>query len=352
MNASDFNGKTVAVVGNSDSIYSREDGPRIDEHDVVIRFNSKFPTRKNAKHLGSRTTHMSLVIRNGYEGMIEGRPDVEFYVPITIGELPGPMKELPKLPDYIGKKFRDVFGGGQLRPSSGALMLTYLITASRFKHISVFGFDGLQTGKHWHGHDKDAERKMLANLDSTANITVEKYGRRKIIDVGLPKTGTTSLQAALAAGGYKVKHGPYDISLMPPEEQKAELDKYDALLEICGLFPMKQLAEWYPDAIFVETVRESTSWHESCRKQFRRSRSQSVRRGRMKRFGINRYDQEKFQRFRDRCTAEVSELRASGVDIKVMDVIGGDGYEFLHDLTGEFAGMVGEPFPHKRKSRE
>ena len=173
MTGEDFHGLTVAVVGNSDKLLEQSNGRTIDQHDTVIRFNRAWPNRaKKYGSTGRKTTHMSLVVRNGYEAMIQRNEKVGFFLP-----MPPPVESVPQcckgLPCIDANAIRDLKSEMQTgkRPSSGASVLWFLLNCTAATRITVFGMDGMISGKwyetkdHWHGHDKQKERdwfRMIA----------------------------------------------------------------------------------------------------------------------------------------------------------------------------------------------
>jgi len=49
----------VLLVGNSGGVLNNEWGPKIDEFDIVVRFNN-FELHGYEKYVGTKTTHVSL----------------------------------------------------------------------------------------------------------------------------------------------------------------------------------------------------------------------------------------------------------------------------------------------------
>ena len=65
-----------AIVGSSGIVLSYEHGKDIDEHDMVVRFNSA-PTKKFRKHVGSFTTHR---ITNSQNWGFKESPDEHLFI--------------------------------------------------------------------------------------------------------------------------------------------------------------------------------------------------------------------------------------------------------------------------------
>ena len=176
-----FHNKTVSVVGNALFLLNQELGDKIDESDIVIRFNQAWPNKaNNYKSTGGRTTHMSLVIRNGYEEMIRRNPNITFFLPrpppIEWDRVPQTCKKLAAIDHATTTACTEEV---KVRwPTSGCSVIWFLLNSTTCKSISVFGMDGLKTGKwyekkpHWSGHDKLAEQKYLQRAGLDARVTI------------------------------------------------------------------------------------------------------------------------------------------------------------------------------------
>src|SRR4029079_3714264 len=84
----------------------------------------------------------------------------------------------------------------------------------------------------------------------------------KIIGVGISKTGTSSLAAALTELGYRCVHG------WPPWK----LEHAKALVDVNAACRFRELDVMYPGSKFILTVRQREPWLESCRKHWERYR--------------------------------------------------------------------------------
>jgi hypothetical protein len=89
----------------------------------------------------------------------------------------------------------------------------------------------------------------------------------KVFGIGLPKTGTTSLNAALNHLGLKSIHNPLDLRRQAHEGQYCfDRDDWDALTNFGEHF-YPQLDEAYPGSKFILTVRDEEEWADSWRRQ-------------------------------------------------------------------------------------
>jgi hypothetical protein len=172
-----------------------------------------------------------------------------------------------------------------------------------------------------------------------------------IFGVGLSKTGTTSLFAALDRLGYRT--GTYrHLRHLGLEEwwqgnfERDYLREYDAMtdLPIATFFP--QLDARYPGSKFVLTVRELESWLESARKHFTPPDATSFGRDvRLATYGIAGYDELRFRYVYETHLENVrAHFRSRPEALLILDIVGGEGWEKLCPFLGQEPPDV--PFPH------
>lgn len=77
----------------------------------------------------------------------------------------------------------------------------------------------------------------------------------KILNTGLPRTGTYSLAVALRILGYRVKHCPNTIN---------DISIYDAACEV--IFSYDDLEIKYPESLYIFTSRKFEDWIASCQR--------------------------------------------------------------------------------------
>jgi len=82
----------------------------------------------------------------------------------------------------------------------------------------------------------------------------------KIFGIGLSRTGTHSLVAALRRLGYKAIHFPKDLRVFDGD--------MDAGADLSVVANYKMLDAKYPGSKFIYTVRDEVTWMASCRKQW------------------------------------------------------------------------------------
>ncbi len=181
----------------------------------------------------------------------------------------------------------------------------------------------------------------------------------KIFGIGLPKSGTSTLHAALEILGYRSIHNP-DDKVTTQQVRNADyrlkvIDQYDALMDnpIPGIFP--QLDETWPGSKFILTLRSLEAWIASSRKAgFNQSYAtpkpgSTVAFHRALLFGCNTFSESRFK-----WTYESHHLLVhhyfSGEkshQLLVMDLEEGADWKELCDFLGKPIPDV--PFPHKNK---
>jgi len=91
----------------------------------------------------------------------------------------------------------------------------------------------------------------------------------RVFCIGLSKTGTTSLTAALKTLGYRAKHFP--IRMIRYHDGVLSFDRsiaarYDALSDLPIARFYRELDRAFPGSKFILTVRQIDDWLDSCRR--------------------------------------------------------------------------------------
>ena len=94
--------------------------------------------------------------------------------------------------------------------------------------------------------------------------------RRKIFGIGLSKTGTTSLAAALEILGWQTAHFRNPVTHAVIEDE--DFDLFDALNDGPVSAHFEALHAQYPNALFICTTRPRADWEESVRAHRMRAR--------------------------------------------------------------------------------
>jgi SAM-dependent methyltransferase len=198
------------------------------------------------------------------------------------------------------------------------------------------------------GHEYYAERVQLAEPHGKRRglMLFDRPLPTKVFGVGLSKTGTVSLTAALSALGFRAKHYPPALDVLRAAE------KYDALTDSTVCQYLEILDRIYPAAKFVLTVREIEGWLQSCQRHWagRKPRTPGWEWNRRAVYGMIEFDEAVFRRVYNRYIARVVAYFYGRPDkLLVLDICGGEGYERLCPFLG--LPVVKEKFPHKNIGR-
>jgi hypothetical protein len=184
--------------------------------------------------------------------------------------------------------------------------------------------------------------------------------RGKVFGLGLSKTGTTSLAAALNILGVKTIHFPHDeqtlSELKNAEYRLSILDDYDGAVDAPIPPYFAQLDVVYPGSKFILTIREKTSWLRSVEQHWTRRANKRRRRElsefdafvRAVVFGTVGFNPDRFSYVYDTHERNVREyFKDRPGDLLILDICGGDGWDALCEFLGLPVPPV--PFPHERK---
>lgn len=147
-------GKTVAIVGNAKSIFDKQNGENIDDHDFVIRFNKGFIIRPECQ--GLRTSLLILACNlskkeiNSYEADYVANRSMHYSneADFTIGNI-----ERQNIRNFIGSQ-----------PSTGFMAIDICLFFGA-KRIDLYGFDFEKTPTFYnpegyqtqHNYEKEKE---------------------------------------------------------------------------------------------------------------------------------------------------------------------------------------------------
>lgn len=175
---------------------------------------------------------------------------------------------------------------------------------------------------------------------------------KKVFGIGLSKTGTTSLYAALARLGYR--SGTFRHMQRLGLEQWVQgdfttdyLQDFDAVTDLPVGCYFRELDARYPDSKFILTTRNVDSWLKSIERQFSANPSPTTfnRDTRMMAYGFSVFNSGGFRRAYLR---HLSEVRAHFADaphqLLEVDFFADDGWEAICAFLGRR--VPTEPFPH------
>lgn len=177
----------------------------------------------------------------------------------------------------------------------------------------------------------------------------------KVFVVGLSKTGTTSLHAALEQLGLRAIHNPESmLSADGPELRfsPALAERYGALsdLPIAAFYP--DLDRAYPGSRFILTTRDEDAWLASCANHFDPSafRPNAVVRKLVERvYGTPSFEPTLFRAALRRHNAQVEEYFAARRDeLLIIDVAHADKWEPLCAFLR--LPIPPTPYPHENRA--
>jgi cephalosporin hydroxylase len=190
------------------------------------------------------------------------------------------------------------------------------------------------TGEAWNHLGKGfcVIRRLPVSAPSNALTGTGSDGRGKVFGIGLSKTGTTSLSAALQQLGFRTTHYPRSL---------AEIAGLDAATDTPVALWYPVLDRQWPGSKFIYTTRNLKSWLDSCDNHWRRAGPMDAF-TRQIRIGIYQrtdFEAAAFQAVYEAHEQAVSEyFRQRPEDLLTLNICGGEGWEKL-------CGFLNRPIP-------
>ena len=186
----------------------------------------------------------------------------------------------------------------------------------------------------------------------------------KILGVGLSRTGTRSLQAALTELGYAtahfVEHRDELRGLNTWFQGNFSCDSladYDAATDLPIPIFYQQLDRRYPGSKFVLTVRDTGEWLTSVRKLWRRREIKDDPPGRYRRlvrqsmFGTCEFSEEQLKLVHEKHVQDVTGyFQGRNDDLLTLSICQGEGWEKLCPFLGK--PVPSTRFPWHNRNRE
>lgn len=172
----------------------------------------------------------------------------------------------------------------------------------------------------------------------------------KIFGIGLPRSGTSSLNQALSILGYKSLHHPTYYIMDKLNGSFSFEGDWDALTNFGEHF-YPQLDELYPNSKFILTTRDKEKWLNSCRWKYQEPSNNLGNAIRISIFGCDRFHESTYSYIYDQHTRNVIEyFKNRPNDLLVVDWGLGHGWKelcyFLNKPVPE------TPFPNKNSKQE
>ena len=177
-----------------------------------------------------------------------------------------------------------------------------------------------------------------------------KNQNSKIFGIGLPRSGTTSLNSALSIMGYRAIHNP-TYFIMDKLNGSYEFEEpWDALTNFGEHFyPM--LDQRYPNSKFILTIRDKEKWLGSCRWKYKDPTNHLGNAIRISVFGCDRFHEPTFSYLYDSHKESVLHyFKDRPDDLLVFNCDSGAGWEELCSFLGREIPSVS--FPHKNSKQE
>jgi len=142
-----FNGKTVAIIGNAQSLFNKTYGKEIDSHDVVIRINRGIETCFNNTALSSHGKKLDVWVFNLYRTLekFDIANQDKFHTPYKRLQM-NYTPILGKIDSSISQEAQDEIVGmfSPKKVTTGFRILHYMTKFDPSK-VSVYGFDWKET---------------------------------------------------------------------------------------------------------------------------------------------------------------------------------------------------------------
>lgn len=176
-----FKGKKIAIIGNATSLLDKKYGQLIDDHDVVIRINRA--NIVNEVSQGSKTTVWATSFK--YENTLEKYDFIIWLTPFFHSELCYPSKSM--IDDgvliYPFSDWSSLKNNINSYPTSGLMLLDFIMKYTDYNSISMFGFDFFKTPNHYENkifskhkfHDFNNEEFYVKEIIKNKENRVELY---------------------------------------------------------------------------------------------------------------------------------------------------------------------------------
>ena len=163
----DIKGKSVAIVGNAQSIFDKHNGNEIDKHDFIIRFNKGFIELPSSQ--GTQTTLLML-------GTNLERWKINLFNPKWVVNRSNKYDNFVDyiIPNIDRKKIRDKLNA---QPSTGFMAIDLCLTAQA-KTIDLYGFDFEKTKTFYNDpnyvtqHKYSEEEKIVLEYQRNELLTI------------------------------------------------------------------------------------------------------------------------------------------------------------------------------------
>lgn len=187
-----FENKTVAVVGNADSIFDYNYGDDIDKHDIVIRMNKGFIVKPTSQ--GTKTT----IIATSCDQLSEEEIEKEFKPKYVVWVTP----KLRVMPKFSKEFLKNLYLykmhywlllywfkiTHSCRPTTGLMIVDWITSYTKASKVDLYGFDFFQTNtfynkvdlcelKKYTPHNFNGEEEFILNLKKLNKINIFGFNK-------------------------------------------------------------------------------------------------------------------------------------------------------------------------------
>ena len=151
-----FDGKTIAVIGNAQSLFKKNYGEEIDSHDVVIRINRGIQTCFDNKAILSHGIKLNVWTFNMYRSL-------ETFDNLAKTKISQTYKKIQMFYEINNKNFDDCLPKDyhieiakefQNKKVTTGLRTLHLVSKFNTKQVSVYGFDWKETPTFYNNRAK------------------------------------------------------------------------------------------------------------------------------------------------------------------------------------------------------
>ena len=234
----------------------------------------------------------------------------------------------------------------------------YIRNLPYIAHVAIEKLGLTQTGQLGMEEVEAAVSADPTNLGPMRN-------KPKVFGLGLSRTGTRSLTAALHVLGFDTVHYPIDAAtldtLVRGDSRFPQLEHYDGLTDITVAPYFEDLDRHHAGSKFILTVRDEAGWLKSCENHWTGRDAYEVGEGDEHRVHMEirrflraavyagyEFEPSRFARASRRHVENVQRYFADRPgDLLVLNIAAGDGYAQLAPFLG--VPLPATPFPHKGK---
>lgn len=168
----------------------------------------------------------------------------------------------------------------------------------------------------------------------------------KIFGIGLSRTGTTSLTAALTAAGFRIIHYP--------NKQQLFSEDNDGATDIPVISYYKELDKVFPNSKFIYTVREKKDWVDSMSRYLPRKQNWNTSawtlQHRMNVYGRADFNRVDFTARYDEYDNEIRDyFKGREQDILILNIFDNPTVKELYNFLNITDKDTSIKFPHKNK---